>query len=97
MDQNSRLVLNQMIQQNNVEDVTPLIRELKHSDILRKDINQLILLKAKYKGNIEDEEFKRETYEDCSFLFTYYTDIFNKIRKNEIDLFILFRFLGMIK
>ena len=27
----------------------------------------------------------------CNFLFTYYTDIYNKIRKDEIDLTILFR------
>ena len=97
MDQNSRLVLNQMVQQNKVEDVTPLIRELKHSEILRKDINKLILLKAKYRANMEDEEFKRETYEECSFLFTYYTDIFNKIKKDEIDLFILFKFLDVLQ
>ena len=34
---------------------------------------------------------------ECSFLFTYYTDIFNKIKKDEIDLSILNRFLNVLR
>ena len=34
---------------------------------------------------------------DCNFLFTYYTDIFNKIRKNEIDINILNKFLDVLR
>ena len=42
MDDNQRLHLQKMITANNVEDNTDLIRELKHSHILRDDINNLI-------------------------------------------------------
>ena len=42
MDENQRLQLQKMISVNNVEDQTGLIRELKHSHILRDDINNLI-------------------------------------------------------
>ena len=38
-----------------------------------------------------------EASSKCSFLFTYYTDIFNKIRKNEISLKILFNFLYVLE
>jgi hypothetical protein len=38
-----------------------------------------------------------EAMSTCSFLFTYYTDIYNKIRKDEIDLIILFKFLGVLE
>jgi hypothetical protein len=34
---------------------------------------------------------------DCPFLFNYYTDIYNKIRKDEINLQILFKFVDMLK
>jgi len=33
----------------------------------------------------------------CSFLFNNYTDIFNKVKKDEIDLEILGRLLGVLK
>jgi len=33
----------------------------------------------------------------CGFLFTYYTDIYNKIRKDEIDLSILNKFLNVLR
>ena len=34
---------------------------------------------------------------ECSFLFNYYTDLYNKIRKDEIDLAILYQFLDVLK
>jgi hypothetical protein len=34
---------------------------------------------------------------ECGFLFTYYTDIYNKIRKDEIDLKILNQFLNILR
>jgi hypothetical protein len=95
MDDNARLQLQKMIKANDVEDMTELIRDLKHSVLLRDDINKLILLMTKY-GNDSDDLYSYAVTE-CTFLFTYYTDIFNKIRKNEIDLKILFRFLDVLK
>ena len=43
MDDNARLQLQKMIKANNVEDQTELIRSLKHSLILRNDIELLII------------------------------------------------------
>ena len=94
MDENQRLQLQKMISVNNVEDQTGLIRELKHSNILRDDINNLIMLKAKYMDDVEG--LNLEAMNECNFLFTYYTDIYNKIRKDEIDLKILFQFLDVL-
>ena len=34
---------------------------------------------------------------ECNFLFTYYTDIYNKIRKDEIDLKILFKAFDVLR
>ena len=51
MDDNQRLHLQKMIAANNVEDNTDLIRELKHSQILREDVNNLIMLKVKHQND----------------------------------------------
>ena len=41
MDDIARLQLNKMIQVNNVADQTQLIRNLKHSQFLRQNINDI--------------------------------------------------------
>ena len=95
MDDKQRLQLSNMIKANNVEDQTELIRNLKHSKILRNDVNNMILIKAKYKG--DDEKIYNECISECNFLFTYYTDIFNKVRKDEIDIGILNQFFDVLR
>jgi hypothetical protein len=95
MNDNQRLHLQKMITENNVVDQTNLIRELKHSHTLRNEINTLIMLKAKHQDNADD--LHMEAMIECSFLFTYYTDIYNKIRKDEMDLKILYRFLDVLE
>ena len=95
MDDKERLQLQKMIKANNVEDQTELIRELKHSHLLQSDINSLIMLKAKHRNNVD--KIHEEGMRECSFLFTYYTDIYNKIRKDEMDLAILNRFLNVLR
>lgn len=95
MDDKAKLQLQNMIKANNVEDQTDLIRDLKHSHILRENINNLILLKAKYSD--DPDALNLEAMSECNFLFTYYTDIYNKVRKDEIDLKILFSFLDVLR
>ena len=95
MDDKQRLQLQNMIKVNNVEDQTELIRNLQHSQVLRNEVNNMILLKAKYRG--DDEKIYNECVNECNFLFTYYTDIFNKVRKDEIEIGILNKFLDVLR
>jgi len=95
MDDKQRLQLQNMIKVNNVEDQTELIRNLKHSDILRNEINTMLVIKAKYRNDIE--KINNECINECNFLYTYYTDIFNKVKKDEIDVKLLERFLLVLK
>lgn len=95
MDTNQRLHLQNMITANNVEDNTGLIRQLKHSHVLRENVNNLIMLKAKYPD--DSDSLHLEGMSECSFLFTYYTDLYNKIRKDEIDLKILFKAFDVLR
>ena len=81
MDSNARLQLQKMVKANNVEDQTELIRELKHSYLLQDDINILIKIKNTYKN--DQDKIHKQGMEECSFLFTYYTDIYNKIRNGK--------------
>jgi hypothetical protein len=95
MDEKQRLHLQKMIAANNIEDQTESIRRLKHSGILRNDLNNMVLIKAKYRD--EPEKIHLESMNECNFLFTYYTDIYNKVRKDEIDIHILYQFLEVLK
>ena len=95
MDDKQRLQLQNMIKANNVEDQTDFIRSLKHSQIIRTDVNTMIMIKSKFKG--DDAKIHEECINECNFLFTYYTDIYNKVRKDEIDIAILNKFLDVLK
>jgi len=95
-DDNQRLQLNKLINENDVSDQTELIRSLKHSVILSKEINNMILIKNKLR-NETAETIHLECMNECNFLYTYYTDIYNKIRKDEIDLSILNKFLNVLE
>jgi len=95
MDEKQRLQLQNMIKVNDVSDQTEMIRNLKHSQLLRSEINNIIVIRGKYRG--DDEKIYQECASECNFLFTYYTDIFNKVRKDEIDIGILNKFLDVLR
>lgn len=95
MDDNQRLHLQKMISANNVEDNTELIRQLKHSHILHDNVSALMKLKTTYPDDADRVHF--EGMSECNFLFTYYTDLYNKIRKDEIELPILFDAIQVLR
>ncbi len=95
MDDKQRLQLQNMIKANNIEDQTDFIRNLKHSQIIRNEVNTMIMIKGKFRG--DDAKIQEECVNECNFLFTYYTDIYNKVRKDELDIGILNKFLGVLK
>ena len=97
MDDNQRLQLQSMINENNVIDKTEMIRKIKHSSILRNEVNKMIQLKNVYKNNLSSPDFRDEAMNKCKFLFQYYTDIFNKLRKDELNVNMLFEFLDILE
>jgi len=76
-----------------VEDQTQNIRNLKHSVLIRNDIGKLLEI---MKETNDPSEIHIEAMMECNFIFTYYTDIYNKIRKSEIDITILYQFLDVL-
>jgi len=71
--------------------------EMRHSEILKHNINSLIDLKYIYHNDITNPKFILESTTECNFLYTYYTDIYNKIIKDEINMQLLFKFINIIK
>ena len=94
MNENEQLQLQKLIKMNNVEDQTQKIRTLKHSIQLREEINRLLLLKDEYKDDLEC--LTKVSIEKCSFLFTHYTDIYNRVKKDEIDIQMLMLFIDTL-
>ena len=99
MNQNESLQLKKMINDNNVIDYTNDIREKKHSDLIRNDVTRMIDLKKKYPRLIQTnpKQFDNMLTSQCSFLFNNYTDIFNKVKKNQINLETLWNLLNVLK
>ena len=99
MSNEDRLNLQKMINANDVEDQTHIIRDKKHSDLIREQVKDMMFLKKKYtrleKSN--PNEFDQMCLSKCMFLYNNYTDIYNKVKKDEIDLDILYKFLVVLK
>ena len=94
-----RLKLQEMIKANDAEDFTEQIRKNRQSGLIRTDVNHLLFLNQKYKRLREtnNDEFNRICINQCNFLYNNYTDIYNKIMKEIIDINILYRFLDILK
>ena len=99
MNNLEKLNLHKMIDANNVQDCTADIREKKHSQLIREDVTRLITLKTKYPrlAKSTPTQFDAMCVSQCSFIFNNYTDIFNKIKKDELNLSILHQLLDVLK
>ena len=93
MNSEEKLLLQEMIKANNVEDQTQTIRNLKHSDLIKTDVLKLLEI---MKDTTDPSEIHIEAMMECNFIFTYYTDIYNRIRKSEIDMDLFYQFLNIL-
>jgi hypothetical protein len=89
MNENDRLNLKRMVGQSDCEDNTNAIRKLKHSKLIRADVNTF----AKLKQGQSEDFYKSK----CSFLYDNYTDIFNRLIKDELNLKIFDRLLDALE
>jgi hypothetical protein len=99
MNDSERLQLQKMIKTNDTEDNTVLIRSLQHSKLIWADVNNILSLKKKYAAleKSDPEEFATLCSGHANFIFTTYTDIFNKVIKNEINLDTLLELINVLK
>jgi hypothetical protein len=99
MDEKDRLNLKNMVKSYGSDDNTGKIRSLRHSSKIKENVEILLNLKKKYAKMKRDnpQKFKNLATSHCKFLFTKYTNIFNKLLKDEIDIRILLTFINTLK
>ncbi len=99
MNAKEKLSLQKLISENDVVETTDLIRQVRHSSLIREDVKMLNHLKKQNSSlMVEDpDEFDNLCISECFFLFNNYTDLFNKVKKDEIDLEILNQFLSILE
>ena len=94
-----RLNLDKMIKASDAEDNTEKIRELKHSKMIENDIQELLNLKSKFSrlAQSNPDQFDTICEKKCEFIFTNYTQIYNKVKKDNINLNLLAHFLVILR
>ena len=98
MDTTDRLNLSKLIKEYNSEETTDQIRELKHSTLIRDDVTTIQKLKGQYARMYKSnrEQFKTIAQSRANFLFNNYTNIFNRVVNDELNLKILWNFLEIL-
>lgn len=94
-----RLNLEKMVKEYDAVDNTSKIRELKHSGQIRDNVERLVNLKRKYSRMIltDKNKFDQIAVSHCNFLFNNYTNIFNKLLKDEMSVEIMYKFIDILR
>jgi hypothetical protein len=98
-DANQRLELSKMMKEYNVEDNTEKIRTLRHSDPIQENIIIMENLKKQYSRlrKTNKAQFRQMCEKRCHFLYNNYTNIFNRLYNDEINLQILLKFIEILR
>lgn len=96
MENQQNLNLKNLIKDYKYESTTEKIRTLKHSKKIRMDVANILNLKKKY--NKLNASTRRTIIEkQCSFLYKNYTNIFNKVLKDNLNMDLLHKFLVILE
>ena len=97
MNHEQKELLNRMIQENDTKDNTGLIRELKHSAKIRREVAII----QNIKRTTHSTQFKvldnEANARGCEFLFLHYPNIYNNLLKGEIQIKVLYQFLDELE
>jgi hypothetical protein len=99
MNADEKIHLQKMIDANGTEDNTERLREYKNSTQIYNDVSTMIRLKRDYSrlAKSNPKQFDALCVSRCAFLFKYYTDIFNRLKTDEIDLNLLFKMINILR
>lgn len=99
MNDQEKIQLQKMIQANDTEDHTEVIRRVKHSTSIMQDVTTMLKLKKEYArlAKSNPTQFDAICVSRCNFIFTYYTDIYNRLKRDEIDIQMLFQLISVLK
>jgi hypothetical protein len=101
MDPSDRIDLKKLMKtgEQDYVDNTDGIRRLKHSDLIAADMKKLQDLKvshASMRSSFPDD-FSNLCQKKCSFLFNAYTDIYNRLFKDQLDVDLMLDALRTLK
>ena len=96
IDDKTRLDFNNMLKESGASDNTNKIRNLKHSDKIREQVTLMVEIKKKY-PKLKKVMKDRMIESKCTWLWQNYMNIYNKLKKDELDLNILHNFLSTLK
>ena len=75
MDNKENLNLKKLVSEYKPEETTEKIRTLKHSLLIKQDVEEIILTKRKY-SKLKFDTLQRMCMKRGNFLYTNYTNIF---------------------
>ena len=100
MTDKQRHQLNEMIKIYKPVDQTNLIRELKHSDRLKREVNSILRIKKDYfEADLVDPQnmiIRNKCIDECPFLYQHFTDIFNKLLSDDFNCDIIFKLIDIL-
>jgi len=96
IDDETRLNFDKMLKESGASDNTTKIRNLKHSDKIREQITLMVEIKKKY-PNLKRQTKNKMIESKCMWLWQNYMNIYNKLKKDELNLNILHNFLTVLK
>ena len=99
LNDQQKLDLQNMVKSNEANDYTQEIRDKKQSVLIRNDIKTMVMLKQKYErlSKSNPQQFDAMCVSQCQFLFNNYTDIYNRVKNDTLNLEIMNKFLDILK
>lgn len=92
IDEKTRLDFDKMMRQEGVQDNTQKIRNLKHSQKIRQQVEIMMNIKKKY-TRLDKKMMDKMIDSKCGWLHGKYANIFLKLKKDQLNLQILDKFL----
>ena len=96
MNEDLKSKLEEFSSKEDVPQTTTKIRKLKHSKFIKQDIQHYYSLKHRY-SRISKKQFKQMAAKQCQFIYTNYTNLFNRLVNDELERAILGRFIDALE
>merc|ERR1711965_766563 len=93
IDEKTRLNFEKMMKEEGIENNTTKIRSLKHSKKIREQVTTMVNLRNKY-SRLDKDLMNRMIDSKCVWLYKNYSNLFLKLKKNQLNLQILDKFLS---
>jgi len=95
LSRSQKLHLDQLVN-DDFEDNTDHLREVKPSVKIEHDIRSFIAIKKKY-PSIKPSTLEAMCIKRCGFLHSNYTDIFNRLIRDELDMVMFNKFISVLR